>query len=207
MTIKQLNTGVLGVNTYLCINREEKRAFVVDPGGDADYILRTLKESGASLSAILLTHCHLDHIGGVYELKEKTGAPVYIGEKDAENLHTDANLARLMFHVEILPVEADVKLKDGQEFAVAGIPVKCLATPGHTEGSCCYLAEKALFAGDTIFYRSAGRCDLPTGDAAALSRSVKEKIFTLPGETVIYPGHGERTTVAAEKKYNPFFQG
>ncbi len=205
--IKQLNTGALSVNTWLVINPEEKKAVVIDPGGDADYILRIAKESGATVSAILLTHCHFDHIGGVCELVRLTDVPVYTHTETARLINTKANLAEMMFGLEALPITVNKTFTDGEILDIQGFPFQVIHTPGHSADSCCFLLENALFTGDTLFFRSVGRVDLPTGNGATLLASLREKVFTLPEELVCYPGHGEKTTLRSEKKHNPYLAG
>ena len=205
MTIKQLQTGVLGVNTYLVINQEVKQAIVIDPGGDADYILRTLKESGATLKAIFLTHCHFDHIGGVAELLQMGSVPVYASDACKANVNTSVNLARAMMGIDLLPITVTNVIKDGETVTVAEISIQAIYTPGHTSCSCCYLIENALFSGDTLFFRSIGRTDFPTGSYEQLVRSVKEKLYVLlPNNYSVYSGHGEKTTLRSEQKNNPY---
>lgn len=205
MTIKQLQTGVLNVNTYLVINQEVKQAIVIDPGGDADYILRTLKESGAALKGIFLTHCHFDHIGGVAELLQMGNVPVYASAPCKENVNSSVNLARAMMGIDLLPVTVTNTLTDGEVTSVAGLSIQTIYTPGHTSCSCCFLIENALFTGDTLFFRSIGRTDFPTGSYEQLVRSVKEKLYVLlPNNYSVYSGHGEKTTLRSEQKNNPF---
>ncbi len=205
--IKQLNTGALAVNTWLVINTEEKKAVVIDPGGDADYILRIAKESGATVCAVLLTHCHFDHMGGVAELVRLSGVPVFAHVETKRLINTTANLAEMMFGLEALPITVDHTFTDGETLAIQGFPFSVIHTPGHTSDSCCFLLENALFTGDTLFFRSVGRVDLPTGNGATLLQSLREKLFVLPEELVCYPGHGEKTNLRSEKKHNPYLGG
>ena len=157
------------------------------------------------LRAILLTHGHFDHIWGVEEIRELSGAKVYAYEKEKE-LCEDASLNVSKGAGRACVVKADQYVKDGGEITEAGITCRLLATPGHTSGSCCYYfeADKILISGDTLFQESVGRTDLPTGSMGTLVRSVKDKLFPLPDEVKVYPGHGEATTIGHEKKYNPF---
>ena len=157
------------------------------------------------MGAILLTHGHFDHIWGVEEIRELSGAKVYAYEKEKE-LCEDASLNVSKGAGRACVVKADQYVKDGGEITEAGITCRLLATPGHTSGSCCYYfeADKILISGDTLFQESVGRTDLPTGSMGTLVRSVKDKLFPLPDEVKVYPGHGEATTIGHEKKYNPF---
>lgn len=162
--------------------------------------------------AIFLTHAHFDHIGGVKDVVARTGAPVYISEKETLLIHdTEANLSASYHNPKT--VDPDYFLRDGQKVTVAGMTLECLSTPGHTEGSCCYYIEETgmeserkcppiLLSGDTLFEESVGRTDMPTGSMSALVRSVREKLLVLPDETLVYPGHGGMTTIGHEKQFN-----
>ena len=152
-----------------------------------------------------MTHGHFDHIWGVEEIRELSGAKVYAYEKEKE-LCEDASLNVSKGAGRACVVKADQYVKDGGEITEAGITCRLLATPGHTSGSCCYYfeADKILLSGDTLFQESVGRTDLPTGSMGVLVRSVKEKLMPLPEEVKVYPGHGESTTIGYEKQYNPF---
>ena len=157
------------------------------------------------MQAILLTHGHFDHIWGANEVRSLAGVKMYAYEQEKELLNSEKlNVSKGAGRP--YTVEADVYLKDGETLTVADMTCKCIATPGHTAGSCCYYFEDAgiLVSGDTLFQESVGRTDLPTGNMRTLMNSVKQKLFVLPEETKVYPGHGESTTIGYEKKYNPF---
>ena len=178
---------------------------VFDPADKGGYIYDKLSEKGFSVEGILLTHGHFDHIWGVEELKERSGAKVYAYEEEKEvcenaAVNVSENTGRPC------EIKADVYVKDGEEISIAGMTCKLLATPGHTKGSCCYYFEpdKILISGDTLFQESVGRTDLPTGSMSVLVRSVREKLMQLPEDVKVYPGHGEATSIGHEKKYNPF---
>lgn len=205
LRILQKVLGMVSTNVYLAVNTETKEAFLVDPADRADVISRWIDEAGAELKAILLTHGHYDHIGAVMELKKKYQVPVYVMEAEDVVLKDPAlNLSGSWS--EPLVVKSDRLLSDGEEFELAGFSVKAYHTPGHTRGGACYYLkdEKTLFSGDTIFCETIGRTDLPTGSYGELVRSVKNILGQLPDDTDIYPGHEEATTVAHEKKYNPY---
>ena len=176
-----------------------------DPADHGDRIYEELKKRGLSVEAIYLTHAHFDHIGGVEKLKALSGAKLYAYEKERRlcedpeyNLSTDYGMN--------LKVSPDEYLRDGAECSAAGIKFKLLATPGHTEGSCCYYfaEDKILISGDTLFEGSVGRTDFPGGSMSNLVRSCREKLLVLPEDTVVYPGHGDTTTIGYEKMYNSF---
>lgn len=197
--------GMVSTNVYLAVNTETKEAFLVDPADRADVIDRWIAQEGVKLTAILLTHGHYDHIGAVMELKKKYQVLVYAMEAEDVLLRDPALNLSGGFAAPIT-VKSDKLLKDQEEFEAAGLAVKAFHTPGHTRGGACYYlaSERTLFSGDTIFCETIGRTDLPTGSYGELVRSVKNILAQLPDETDIYPGHEEATTVAHEKKYNPY---
>ena len=183
-----------------------KTVAVIDPS-DADLALSVLKEHDWTLSDILITHRHFDHILGVAKLKAETNATVYISEADAVGLKSNLQSLSLMQRIPITPVEADVKLSDGDTFEAAGLPFRVLATPGHTVGGITFVCDeqRCAFCGDTLFRESYGRTDLPTGDFRALRHSITDVLLRLPEDYVLYPGHDEVTTVAHERSCNPIY--
>lgn len=198
--------GSIGTNCYFVYREDIKEAVVFDPADDGARLFNALKDMGITVAGICLTHGHYDHIYGVAKLRQLSHCEIYASELEEEllgneELNCSASTGR------IATVTADHLLRDGECFTLGGIEFKLLSTPGHTAGSCCYYVEAAsmLISGDTLFQQSIGRSDLPTGSSSALIRSVEEKLFVLPEDTLVYPGHGEMTTIADEKKYNPFF--
>lgn len=205
LKIGRIVLGMCQTNCYFVYEEGSSRVIVFDPADKGDYIFNGLKEKGFTVEAILLTHGHFDHIWGVEQLRELSGAKVYAYESEKE-LCEDAYLNVSKGAGRACTVKADEYVKDGEEITAAGISCRLIATPGHTGGSCCYYFEndKILISGDTLFQESVGRTDLPTGSMSMLVRSVKEKLLPLPEEVKVYPGHGESTTIGYEKKYNPF---
>lgn len=205
MNITTFALGPLGTNCYLLENGAE--AVVFDPGGDPAPVLAALEESGATLTHILLTHVHFDHLYGCRTLAEATGAPVLLPQGDEYLLQTEIGMGGLMGLPVAEPFEH--QLIGPGAYAFAGLSCKVFNTPGHSPGSLIYYFEEAgaAFVGDLIFHRSVGRSDFPGGDHDTLINSVRENVFTLPDNTVLYPGHMQATTVADEKTHNPFFGG
>lgn len=205
LKIGRIMLGVCQTNCYFVYEEGGQEVILFDPADKGAYLYDKLAEKGFQVAAILLTHGHFDHIWGVEELKERSGAKVYACEEEREvcenaDINVSGNTGRPC------TVKADVYVKDGDEITAAGMTCKVIATPGHTKGSCCYYFEddKILLSGDTLFQESVGRTDLPTGSMSALVRSVKEKLLILPEDVKVYPGHGEATSIGYEKKYNPF---
>lgn len=205
MRMSKLVVGPVATNCYIVSDENTKEAFIIDPGAEPERIIDKVKETGVSVKAILLTHGHFDHISAVNELKREFGVDVYIGQEDAD-LMADMELnVSYMFGMPYA-ARADKILLDGDVLEIAGFSIKVLFTPGHTKGGICFYLEKenVAFSGDTIFQQSVGRTDFPTGSARVLSESIKNKLFILPEDLQLFPGHGDSTTVGYEKKYNMF---
>jgi hydroxyacylglutathione hydrolase len=205
LKIGSLTLGVCQTNCYYVYREGSSDALFFDPADKGDYLYQTMKDKGLTVKGILLTHGHFDHIWGVDKLRELSGAPVYACEAEAK-LCKDATLNVSEQVGRPCTVEPNHYVKDGEEITIAGMTCRLIATPGHTAGSCCYYFEEDgfLISGDTLFQESVGRTDLPTGSMSDIVRSVKEKLFVLPDETKVYPGHGEATSIGYEKEYNPY---
>lgn len=205
LKVGRLMLGICQTNCYFVYQEGEKDVIFFDPADKGDYIYEALKEKGFQVAGILLTHGHFDHIWGTNKLRELSGAPIYAYEEE-KVLCEDASVNVSEQVGRPYTVIPDRYLKDNEEITIAGMTCRLLATPGHTGGSCCYYFEEdgILISGDTLFQESVGRTDLATGSMSTLVRSVKEKLFVLPDDVKVYPGHGETTDIGHEKKYNPF---
>lgn len=206
INIDVLQTGPLQVNTYIVSGGTPGECFIVDPADAKRRVTPFLQEKGLRCTAVLLTHCHFDHILGVAALQE-AGAKVYIGALDAPGL-SDRTYSMASPVYPAPPCQADVLLEDGDEIDPAGIPLRVLWTPGHSRGGVCYVCEgeKTIFSGDSLFRESVGRCDLIGGSAQQLYESVRDKLFTLPGDYKVLPGHQAPTTLDHERTNNPYMQ-
>lgn len=196
--------GDWGTNCYIVACSETKQAAVIDPGQPDAWIKRVLREENLTPRLVILTHGHLDHIGGVEWVKGFTGAPVLIHPADAAMLPDPALNGSLFFGERVVAPPADRLLNEGETVAVGNLRLQVLHTPGHTPGGICLYTAGHVIAGDTLFAGSIGRTDLPGGNYETLIRSIKQKLLPLPPETVVYPGHGETTSVGDEAQYNPF---
>ena len=205
--IGRMVLGACQTNCYFLYREDCKECIVVDPADQGANIYNALKQNGFEVSGILLTHGHFDHIWGTKELRELSGAKLYALEAERELLQ-DAHKNVSSQVGRPYTVDADVYVKDGEEITLADMTFQVIATPGHTGGGCCYYLKEAgfLISGDTLFQESVGRTDFPTGSMGTLIRSIKEKLFVLPEEISVYPGHSDSTTIGHEKKYNPFCQ-
>lgn len=205
MKIEKFVLGSMGTNCYLILNEETKELIIIDPATCPDYVVSHVKSNGYLPKAIFLTHAHFDHVMGIDGWVSEFDIPVYLHEEEKKILEDpELNLSGVFGAGYSY---SDVKcLKDGQEMDIAGFTFKIIHTPGHTSGGCCYYCEEegVLISGDTLFYQSVGRSDFPTGSMGTLVRSIKEKLFCLPDDVMVYPGHNDATCIGDEKKYNPF---
>lgn len=194
-----LRVGIMDTNCYIFADDKTKETMVIDPGEDADEILKTIKENDLNVKFIILTHGHWDHIGALGELKKQTGALVLIHTMDAESLKDSNMNLSCLFGVDKNTVSADRLLNDGDEITLGESKVQVIHTPGHTLGGICLKIGNILFSGDTLFNGTIGRTDLYGGDYNTLINSIKMKLFTLDEEVEVYPGHGMKTTIGKEK--------
>ena len=203
-----LPVGMLQCNCSIFGDEQTHEAMVVDPGDDIAEILAILARHNLKVKAIVITHAHIDHVGGAENLKRATGAPVYMNQHDSE-LHKMMEMQAGWLGVKPPEMgEIDSDAKDGSVLAIGATEFHVLHTPGHTQGSVSLWipSETALVAGDTLFRDSIGRTDLPGGDGRQILRSIHDKLLTLPDETVVFPGHGETTTIGREKQSNYFLR-
>ena len=215
--IGRMVLGVYGTNCYFLYRDKGSEVIIIDAPDYGDSICANMEKNGFYVAAVLMTHGHFDHIWGAEKLRRaanesaerRGGQPVkiYACEDERELLmKPEMNVSAAMKRP--CKLRADIYVKDGDEFTVADMTFQVIATPGHTAGGCCYYFKEPgfLISGDTLFEESVGRTDFPTGSMGTLVRSIKEKLFVLPDETKVYPGHGDATTIGHEKKYNPFVQ-
>lgn len=204
MRLERLVCGSLRVNTYIIGGETTDDCMVIDPG-EAAPVIDYLKENQLNCTHILLTHGHFDHIGGVRQVKDAFHAKVCIHALDEPALHSSLISLALILGGHMEEVDADFILQDGETVRGAGLELRVLHTPGHTMGGVCYLIEKdrVIFSGDTLFKESYGRTDLPNGSDIEMKESILTKLFSLDGEYMVYPGHGESTTLLQEQQCNP----
>jgi glyoxylase-like metal-dependent hydrolase (beta-lactamase superfamily II) len=204
MKLESIIVGPLAVNCYII--SKGGRAVIVDPGGHSDNIIKYLEKEGLTPSAIVNTHGHFDHIGSVAQLKENYYIPFMLHEDD-EFLCSHGAQTSMMFGFEEMSNPAvDSYLEDGQELDIDGIKIKVIHTPGHSPGGVCLYIEEiqSVITGDTIFLESVGRSDFPYASTEQLLHSISQKVFKLPDETKVFPGHGPSSSIGHEKKFNPF---
>lgn len=197
--------GPLACNCYVVGDPSVKRAIVIDPGGDADVLASEIVELGLEITALVATHAHFDHILAAQRLRELTGAPFMLHDRDKPLLAWMQTSGRLFLGVDLPPPpEVDTLAAEGDELILGGSILTVVHTPGHSPGSISLITDEAVFAGDTLFAGSVGRTDLPGGDSQALLDSVRSKLFVLEGDRAVYPGHGPATTLVEEQRSNPF---
>jgi len=206
LEVRQLAVGPIAENCFVVRREDSDKALIVDPGEEADRILAEVEETGAEVEAILITHCHFDHIGAVAPVAKATGAPVYCPEIEVPVL---ADIMAFVPYAGFGPFEsyeADETVKGGETLELAGLDIDVIFTPGHSPGHVTYSVqgEEAIFSGDVLFQGSVGRVDLPGGDGPTLIQSIATLIDSHSAETKVYPGHMGVTTLGAEQQTNPF---
>lgn len=202
-----LPNGAFQENCYLIADEDAAEAVIVDPGDEAELFLDTIGRRGWTLTAIWLTHAHVDHVTGVGKVKAATGAPLFL-HPDDRPLYQGAAQQAAMFGLRAEPgPPPDHELHDGDELSVGRYRFEVRHTPGHSPGSVSFIGHGCVFGGDVLFRESVGRVDLPGGDAATLLASIREVLLALPDETVVHSGHGPATTIGSERSNNPFLNG
>ena len=206
MILKRLVVGPFASNCYIVGSESNQEGMIIDPGDEAEAILKSVKDLGLDIKSIVLTHGHIDHIGAVKEVKEATGAEVAIHADDAQALQESSVSA--MFGLSYpTPLPADRLLNDGDSIDIGDLHFLVVHTPGHSLGGICLVGEGMVFSGDTLFNYGIGRYDLPGGSYNQLMDSIHTKLMVLPDNTIVYPGHGPDTTIGAERRGNPFLIG
>jgi len=208
MILETFPVGSLQCNCTVLGDEETREAIIVDPGDEIARIHRRLTELGLKLKQILITHAHIDHVGGALKLKALTGAPIYLNEADLPLLQMMSAQAAWLGIDTPETAPPDELLTDGRQVGLENYPAQILHTPGHTQGSVClYFAPmKMVLAGDTLFAGSIGRTDLPGGNFEEIIDSIQSRLLSLPDETQVIPGHGPATTVGTERRSNPFLK-
>jgi glyoxylase-like metal-dependent hydrolase (beta-lactamase superfamily II) len=206
MILRKMELGDFGSNCYLVGDEDTKEGMIIDPGDDGSFIMKQVKVLGLNIKVIVLTHSHIDHVGGLSEVKKATGAVIAIHESEAPFLLKQPRLLDFMPPTPPSP-PADRLLKDGDIITVGKLKFKVLHTPGHTSGGICLLGDGVVFTGDTLFNFSIGRADFPGSDYDQEMNSIRSKLMTLPDDVKVYPGHGPASTIGIERKGNPFING
>ncbi|MEG0641241.1 MAG: MBL fold metallo-hydrolase [Clostridium sp.] len=205
MIIEVFPAGPFDANCYIVGDQNTKKGFIIDPSGKPDEILKLVNKLELNIEFIILTHGHGDHFTGAYKVKKELGVPLYVHSQDVYLVEGETR--------EIIPilknmtlVDVDNTVSEEDTFTVGELNIEIIETPGHTMGGICIKIDNCVFTGDSLFLRSIGRCDIGRGSQESLISSLKNKILTLPDDTLLYPGHGPSTTVKNEKEYNLFLK-
>ncbi len=204
MIVIRLVVGPLEVNCYIVADEKTKDAVVIDPGDDAEEILKIIREKGLKVRYIVNTHAHFDHVGANARIKQTTGAQILLHQADAQLLRMSAEQAVMFGMKAASSPPADRHVQDGDLIEAGEVSLKVLHTPGHSPGGICLAEQGIVFTGDALFEGSVGRSDLFGGDMKTLISAIKNKLMSLPDETRVFPGHGPHSTIGAERKENPF---
>ena len=205
LNIRTFTLGPLQTNAYLLQGEDPQKAVIIDPGMNPAPLVKAIKD--LEIEAILLTHAHFDHIGGVEEIRQAKGCPVYLHDLESEWLTTPKLNGSLNWPQVTPPISAEpaeYALAEGQQLKLIGHTFRVYHTPGHSPGSVSLLCGNDLFAGDALFRMGVGRTDLTGGRERDLIDSIQNKLYTLPDEVVVFPGHGPKTTIGYEKQHNPY---
>lgn len=206
LELRYLPVGMGATNCYLVMNKDTRELVIIDPGDDPAKIKQAVSKIEGKPVAVLLTHGHYDHMMASNQVKKEYHIPIYAPRAEREVLADSAKNLSGGWMMKPYHVQTDYWAEDGEVLHLAGFEIRMILTPGHTEGSCCYYMEEehVVFCGDTIFLESCGRTDLPTWDMSQIRKSIHIILDTVPDDTELYPGHGEATTAAHEKAFNPF---
>lgn len=208
MIMKMLTVGPFAANCYIVGSSTTKEGMIVDPGAEPERILETVKQTGLSISLIVITHAHIDHVGALRQVQRSTGAQFAIHEAE-KGLVLSAPI-RMLTSLGVSPIKSpprpDRLLKDGDRIDIGDLHFEILHTPGHSAGGICLSGHGVVFSGDTLFNLGIGRTDFPGMSRQRLMKSIHEKLMVLPDETIVYPGHGPPTTIGDERRGNPFLQ-
>lgn len=204
LEIFRKTVGELGTNCYILVNHDSGECVVFDPAAEGESLKEIFESPGFRLRGIFLTHGHYDHIGAVKLLRDTFQVPVYASREENDTVLGDISVNLSGMFGSPMTMQADEVLRDGEKLDIIGTSLTCILTPGHTAGGMCYYCEElqSAIVGDTLFCGSVGRTDFPTGNGTLLLHSIREKLFTLPDETKIFPGHMDGSTIGWEKKTN-----
>jgi glyoxylase-like metal-dependent hydrolase (beta-lactamase superfamily II) len=207
MYLKQLQVGHMAVFAYIVGDEDTGDALVIDPAAETERILAEAKKNGLTIRAVVNTHGHVDHISGNADMKRLTGSKIVIHEADAHMLSSTPAMMLALFRAKASPAP-DVTVRDGDTIEAGSVKLQVIHTPGHTPGGISLYTDGYVFTGDTLFVEAVGRTDLPGGSWNTLARAIKERLYTLPDETVVLPGHNygrkPTSTIGDEKRYNPY---
>ncbi len=207
IVINRLVVGPFATNCYFVNIADSQECVIIDPGGDAELILNKLQEMKLKPQGVLITHGHIDHVMALAEISKGISMPVYAHEKEKQMIEKiDVQGQRFGFSDLEQPTISNW-IRESDVIELAGLKFRVIHTPGHSSGGCCYHLNSSVFVGDTLFESSIGRTDLPGGDYDLLIKSIQIKLLTLSDEMIVYPGHGDKTTIGHEREYNPFLRG